>query len=241
TKFHDYEKQSSFLKAALSTTDHIWTFPVILQGIGSLDTFMCLIGIDKPHDAAIDSGPLNKNASDLMLGINVLKACAKRCVCPTDPVIAHKGNFIHPLSDSFGCTFYRNPAAQYILLIIDKIIHIISILNELHDPVYQEKIHPSYQRILDLTDADKTILLGIPVVENSHPKTPSDHMRFYLHNMYDSCLQILGSSVENLGIDFYMIPELPALLKGKILHKVEYMPALKLRSLIHILSLYFEQ
>ncbi|CAL1297292.1 unnamed protein product [Larinioides sclopetarius] len=234
TKFYDYEKQSNFLKAALSTIDHIWTSPVILQGIGSPDTFMCLIGIDKPHDATIEGGPLNKNASDLMLGINVLKACAKRCVCPSDPVVAHKGNFIHPLSESFGCTFYRNPAAQYILLVIDKIIHIISILNELHDPVYQEKIHPSYQRILDLTDADKTSLLGIPIIENSHSKTPSDNMRFYLHNMYDSCLQILGSSVENLGIDFYTIPELPALLKGKILHKVEYMPAMKLRSLIRL-------
>ncbi|XP_055925366.1 exportin-5-like [Argiope bruennichi] len=234
TKFHDYEKQSSFLKAALSSIDHIWTSPVILQGIESPGSFMSLIGMDKPHDASIDSGPMNINASDLMLGINVLKACAKRCVCPNDSVMAHKGNFIHPLSDSFGCTFYRNPAAPYILLIIDKIIHIISILNELYDPVYQEKIHPSYQRILDLTDADKTILLGIPVIENSHLKTSSDHMRFYLHNMFDSCLHILGCSVENLGIDFYTIPELPTLLKEKILHKIEYMPPLKLRNLIRL-------
>ncbi|KAF8789205.1 Exportin-5 like protein [Argiope bruennichi] len=128
---------------------------MILRGIESPGSFMSLIGMDKPHDASIDSGPMNINASDM----------------------AHKGNFIHPLSDSFGCTFYRNPAAPYILLIIDKIIHIIS-------------------------------------------------------------LHILGCSVENLGIDFYTIPELPTLLKEKILHKIEYMPPLKLRNLIHILLLY---
>ncbi|GIY74415.1 uncharacterized protein CEXT_183021 [Caerostris extrusa] len=125
------------------------------------------------------------------MGINVIKACVKRCVCPSDPQSA-QSNFVHPLSDSFGCVFYRNPAAQYVLPVLDKIFQIVRILNELYDPLQQQKFDSSYCKLLDITDADKSMILGIPVVENPQQlKTASDHVRFYLHNLHDACLHIL--------------------------------------------------
>ncbi|GIY22636.1 exportin-5 [Caerostris darwini] len=233
--FCDYDRQSNFLKAALSFIDSVWICPPIIQGIESCDAFISFIGIDK-HPPSPNENTINPFASDLIMGINVIKACVKRCVCPSDPQSAQRGNFVHPLSDSFGCVFYRNPAAQYVIPVLDKIFQIVRILNELYDPLQQQKFDSSYCKLLDITDADKSMILGIPVVENPQQlKTASDHARFYLHNLHDACLHILCNAVENLGIDFYIIHNLPNLLKGNILHKIEYMPAMKLRNLVHIL------
>ncbi|GIY74416.1 exportin-5 [Caerostris extrusa] len=45
--FCDYDRQSNFLKAALSFIDSVWICPPIIQGIESCDAFISFIGIDK--------------------------------------------------------------------------------------------------------------------------------------------------------------------------------------------------
>ncbi|GFU60318.1 exportin-5, partial [Nephila pilipes] len=231
--FCDFERQSNFLKAALSSVEPIWTNPVIIQAIQSPEAFVSFLGIDKPLG---NESPINQHAADLMLASNVTRACIKRCTHPSDPDIAQRGNFIHPLSDSTEGRLYRNPAAQHVICVMDKVIQIVKILNVLHDPVVKQIFHSDYSKLMDLTEVDKNCILGSPQnAENSHhTKTSFDRVKVYLQQLNENLLFILGSSAEKLSIDFYNIPGIFDLVKENIFHKIEHIPVLHLKNLIRL-------
>lgn len=228
--FHDFERQSNFLKAALSFVDPIWANPVIVQAIQSPEAFISLLGIDKPCG---NENPINENAADLMFASNITRACIKRCIYPRDPEVAKKGNFIHPLSDSTEGVFYRNPAAECVICVMDKVIQIIKILNVLHDPVVKQTFHSDYSKVLNLTEIDPNNVIVPPLIpENPNIKTPFARMKNYLQQLNENMLYIIGSSAENLGIDFYNFPNIFSLVKENIFYKCEYMTLLHLKHLI---------
>ncbi|GFS47545.1 exportin-5 [Trichonephila inaurata madagascariensis] len=155
--FCNFERQSNFLKAAWSFVDPIWANPVIIQGMQSTENFMSFLGLNKPFGS---ENPINQDAADLMFASNITRACIKRCIYPSDPEIAKKGDFIHPLSDLEEGVIYRNPAAEYVTGVIHEIVQIIKILNELYDPEVKQNFHLDYSKILDLTEVDKNSALG---------------------------------------------------------------------------------
>ncbi|KFM64450.1 Exportin-5, partial [Stegodyphus mimosarum] len=217
----NYEKQSEFLTQMISPIIVVWLSDNMKMAISTPENFLNFVGLNE--EANIEQS-LNKNTYELMLCIHVIRGCVKRCKWPSDPDIAKKGNFVHPLSDSLKKIFYRNPAAQCIVPSLHQVFLLIRTLNALHNPAIQTKIHPSFLRALDISETDKYNILGTAYIDNiQRPKTIIERMNTFIHSAYDSCLHILGGSVENLSIDFYTVPSLSKLIMEGLFSNIQYM------------------
>ncbi|XP_054713639.1 exportin-5-like [Uloborus diversus] len=229
----DYDKQRNFLQTLLSPVISLWLSNNIQKHISTPENFILGIGLDQASENYQNME--NKIRSDVMLCLNVIKACVKRCKLPSDLEAAKKGNFIHPLSQSLNITLYQNPSAVQILPTIPGIFAFIKTLDSLNDPNMQSKIHPSFSGVMEMTETDKNAILGIPNIENSQqPRTPFERMKTHLQTLYENCIQILGCSVENLFIDFYTIQSLPCLLTDNMFCNIHNLTDYKLRQLIRI-------
>jgi len=235
-EFGDYEREASFIKEICA--------PVVVElasleaAYCSVDAFVAHIGLDRAPVDNIANGadPAAQNRAQLSGLINFLLAVFRRADVPADKAQAVSGGFQVVAGSR---SVMRNPAGGPMAQLLRNLLILGQTVNKLFSPDVKNKIDPGLAKALDILDADKNNVLGLPgsrTVKNEltyqlRVSEPVTKMQTFITELFENVLHLLAHFCTNIGYEFYHQPELVPGLCQSIFSNLAGLPDFRLRAI----------
>ncbi|XP_021379972.1 exportin-5-like [Mizuhopecten yessoensis] len=244
-KFHDFNKQSSFIEEVLKPVKDLWLSGEFKQAFWSAVKFMSYIGLDQAPVEPSSADTCGINRSHMVYCINTILAVLKRSRWPEDLQVASESGFVIGVMDD-GTTALRNPATTHISVLLENLLALVKTMNSKWQPECLKLRHPAFDKSYDLSDTDRLAVLGIPppCVDNSNNyicRQPLERMQLFLCTTHDTCCHILGNAGPCLGQEFYTIPNLTQSLLSTIFTNLDLLPDYRVKPMIRVFMKPFVQ
>lgn len=238
-QFHDYERQSLFIREILCPTNKQWMD--LSEVLSSPSAFIDYVGLSAMPGAIGSKDLYAHNRSNLLMALNTVLSVIKRCQCPDDNGKLFRGGFVVGETE-FGNPITRNPAAPHCIPLLQHILALLKILNDLWMPSALSKIHPAYKTANQMLDTDKKVLLGVgyAMPDPMDPlyitktKSPLDYMQTFLNSLHDSCYHLMGAIGTSLGRDLFGLEGLAQALISSCFAGLHLVPDYRLRTIIRV-------
>ncbi|OWF37610.1 Exportin-5 [Mizuhopecten yessoensis] len=173
-KFHDFNKQSSFIEEVLKPVKDLWLSGEFKQAFWSAVKFMSYIGLDQAPVEPSSADTCGINRSHMVYCINTILAVLKRSRWPEDLQVASESGFVIGVMDD-GTTALRNPATTHISVLLENLLALVKTMNSKWQPECLKLRHPAFDKSYDLSDTDRLAVLAIECqVGGNKPKKQTE-------------------------------------------------------------------
>ncbi|XP_073527717.1 exportin-5 [Phyllobates terribilis] len=239
-QFKDYEKQRCFLAQMLAPALTAWMSEEMQRAISGPDELISYMGADilKGEKEDNGEGPWKVNRSQLSFCLFALEAVLRRARWPSNPEQAKAGGYVVGYS-SKGAPICHNPCSKEVLKLLDRLLSLVSALNNLYLPEIIQKMGDFYVKCLDMLDVEKKCILGmvqplLDVYDSPVYKTAQERMQGFLCSLHDCWCQILGNLGPSLLEDFYSVPGLAMRLGNSAFCNLNNLPDFRLRPMLRL-------
>jgi len=236
----DYEREAGFIKeisapvvAELASLEPVYS---------SVDAFLSHIGLDRPpvENGANVVDQAGQNRGQVLGLINFLLAVFRRADVPSNKAQVVSGGFQIMAG---GRTVTRNPAGGPMSSVLRNLLILGQTINKLFSPEVKTKLDPGWAKALDILEADKNNVLGLPgsrfnvmsvkteITYQLRPSEPVTKMQNFITELFENILHLLAHFCTNIGYEFYQQPELVPGLCQSVLSNLPGLPDFRLRAI----------
>ncbi|XP_008956992.2 exportin-5 [Gorilla gorilla gorilla] len=237
-QFKNYERQKVFLEELMAPVASIWLSQDMHRVLSDVDAFIAYVGTDqKSCDPGLED-PCGLNRARMSFCVYSILGVVKRTCWPTDLEEAKAGGFVVGYTSS-GNPIFRNPCTEQILKLLDNLLALIRTHNTLYAPEMLAKMAEPFTKALDMLDAEKSAILGLPqpLLElNDSPvfKTVLERMQRFFSTLYENCFHILGKAGPSMQQDFYTVEDLATQLLSSAFVNLNNIPDYRLRPMLRV-------
>ncbi|XP_063094880.1 exportin-5 isoform X2 [Cavia porcellus] len=236
--FKNYERQKMFLEELMAPVASIWLSEEMRRVLSDVDAFLAYVGADVESCDPDVEDPCGFNRARISFCVYSILGVVKRTCWPSDLEEAKAGGFMVGYTPS-GSPIFRNPCTEQVLKLLDNLLALIRTHNTLYAPEMQTKMAEPFAKALDMLEAEKSSILGLPqpLLElNDYPvyKTVLERMQRFFSTLYENCFHILGKAGPSMQQDFYTVEDLATQLLGSAFVNLNNIPDYRLRPMLRV-------
>lgn len=234
--FCDYQRQSQFIGEVFAEVKDYWN-KLSQDVFNDYSKFCTFVGL---HKAPSDDEDLHfKNRGELIYCVDIIVALVKRSSWPESKDVAAKGGFL--IGYEGDQAIFKNPATPHLLEALPGVFSLIKIFHCMWTAEGKSKIHSAYEKVHDLSELELKILFGAHISQKQHqefslldplPSSSFVKMQNFLIGLYESCFTVITKTCQNLGYDFYQLPNFAPSFAASVFCHLDTIPDYRLRVMV---------
>ncbi|XP_005666094.2 exportin-5 [Sus scrofa] len=237
-QFKNYERQKLFIEELMAPVASIWLSEEMHRALSDADAFLAFVGADQKSYDLVQEDPCGLNRARMSFCVYSILGVVKRTSWPPDLEEAKAGGFVVGYTPT-GNPIFRNPCTEQVLKLLDNLLALIRTHNSLYAPEMLAKLGEPFSKALDMIDAEKSTILGLPqplLDLNDSPvyKTILEKMQRFFCTLYENCFHILGKAGPSMQQDFYTVEQLSTQLLSSAFVNLDNLPDYRLRPLLRV-------
>ena len=227
-EFNSFDMQTQFLNQNLNSIKEFFFFNTeFLKSIENINYFALFTGLTSQvtgeQNILIQKEASLINRKQIFYSVNALFGVLKCVQVPviTDALtVERKNELIASGYFDISTNSIRNPAFSFYIQLFEHLIKLLKCFNMLHLDGFKETFLNEYKGCLQMTDAMKTLSLGmaqqagsydakhIDVSEISQTSATyeSDKLLMFIYNTYDTLNQLISLYFSNFKHEFLLVP-----------------------------------